>query len=129
MGNWIIGVNPITRSLDYSITQFLPEFFCCNPELRYLPSINHQNRNLRLVAGEQLGARGDIDHFEGDICQAVLLKHALNQALHVVTEMASRPGVDDDVSHFAGVCWASAAICSAAARGSAAATIGRPTTR
>ena len=95
-----------------------PQLRFRDPVLRDFPAVDHQHGNFQTVAREEIGIRRDIHVLQHNIGTQ---KSALNDGLHLIAQVTAGFAVNRQAQLLA--------ISSAAPRGSAAATIGRPTTR
>src|SRR6267154_2751364 len=92
-----------------------------------LPPVHEQHRNIQTVARLEVGIGRDVDF----VNLHRLARHRCgtpDRCLHLLAQVTTRAGIDRELNHDACAPRHSAAIFSAAARGSGAAMIGRPTT-
>src|SRR5437867_9797690 len=97
-----------------------------NPVLRHFSAIDFKDRDLQAVAFQQVPVRRDVDDPQ---CEPDAGSDAVDDLLHLVTEMTAWFGVQHEerarIAHATAI---SHAMACAAARGSGAVMIGRPTT-
>jgi hypothetical protein len=104
-----------------SSREHLLQFPLRHPVFRHLLPINQQDGNFETVAIEQFAIARDVDLFERNRMVVRLGNDVMDERFHLVAQMSAGLAVDCQAHD--------RAIASAAPRGSAAATMGRPTTR
>src|SRR5437773_11815266 len=106
-------------------TQQASEFGLADSVLRRFLAIHEQHRDLETVTRLELWIGRDVDLVDGDR-QSRLLTDARDERFHVVAQMTARSRVDGESNHEGAIAARhSAAMRSAAARGSFAAMLGR----